>query len=212
VHGVRMIQEPKQRVAKQVPSVLKSCGGGLPPEAEPSPEKEKISAQEVQADLEEINTMISEGGPTCSTGSVSIPGTLDEEEQVTGLIQELQTNQAALKKLANWYGTFVFTGGDVPSGQCDLVAINSYLERPSAADRIPTRAVERYQRLVGEIMELGLGFAPGPRTLRCRKGIGDAFRRVSSQIQSLGSALKSALTSRAQSSLENQSVLGITNA
>jgi hypothetical protein len=148
-------------------------------------------------DWDEINKMISEGGPTCSTASGAIDGTLDEAEQLMGMIQELQTNRATLDGLLSWYSTFVFTGGDVPSGECDLVAVNSYLERPFAADRISTGKVERYRHLVREIMELGQGLAPGPRTLRCRKSIGDAFRRASSQIQSLGSALESALTTLA---------------
>jgi TPR repeat protein len=42
--------------------------------------------------------------------------------------------------------------------------------------------------------------------------IGDAFRRASSEMQTLGSTLESSLTSLAQSSPESQSVLGITNA
>ena len=42
--------------------------------------------------------------------------------------------------------------------------------------------------------------------------VGDAFRRASSEIQTLESALELALTSLAQSSPESQSVLGITNA
>jgi hypothetical protein len=42
--------------------------------------------------------------------------------------------------------------------------------------------------------------------------VGDEFRRASSEIQTLGSALELALTSLAHSSPENQSVLGITNA
>jgi hypothetical protein len=182
------------------------------PELQASPEPRNVAGEDVQGDLDEINTMIFEGSPTCSTGSMSIHGMLDQGAQLTGMIQELQTNQATLKGLMNWYGVFVFTGGDVPRGRCDLVAITSYLERPFAADRISTGKVERYQHLVGEIMELGQGFEAGPRTLRCRTSIGDAFRRTSSEIQTLGSALESALTSLAQSSPESQSVLGITNA
>ncbi len=200
------MHRPQQRFAKQFPSVLGSCGVGPPPEVQASPEAGKLPAQDVESDLDEINRMISEGGPTCSTGSVSIHGTRDEGEQLTGVIHELQTNQAVLKGLMNRWGLFVFTGGDVPRGQCDLVAITSYLERPFATDRISTGEVERYQHLVGEIMELGHGLAAGPKTLRCRKSIGDAFRRASSETQTLGSALESALTSLAQSSPDNQSV------
>ncbi len=115
-------------------------------------------------------------------------------EQLTGMMLELQANQAILKELLNWCGVFVFTGGDVPRGRCGLVAINSYLERPFAADRISTRELERYRHSVGAIMELGHGLAAGPRTLRCRKDIGDAFSRASSEIQTLETALGSAMT------------------
>jgi hypothetical protein len=75
-----MIREPQQRAAEQAPSVLGLCGVGPPPEAQPLPEAEMVSAEDIQADLDEINTMISEGGPTCSTGSGSVLGTLDEGE------------------------------------------------------------------------------------------------------------------------------------
>lgn len=59
-----MIREPQQRVARQFPSGLGPCGMGSPPEAEPPPEAGKVAAEDLQADLDEINTMISEGGPT----------------------------------------------------------------------------------------------------------------------------------------------------
>jgi hypothetical protein len=188
-----MIREPKQRIAKQAPSVLGSCGLRSPLEALPSPEAGKVSAEDLQAVLDEIDTMISEGGPTGSTGSVSIHGRLDEGEQLTGMIQELQSNHIALDRLRDWYGVFVFTGGDVPRGRCDLLAIASYLERPFAADRISTGEVERYRHLVEATMEPRQDVAAGPRTLRCRKDLGDAFDRASADIQTLETALEPVL-------------------
>ena len=46
-------------------------------------------------------------------------------QQLAGLSLELKTNQAVLDGLLNCYSVFAFTGGSVPSGQCELVAINS---------------------------------------------------------------------------------------
>lgn len=115
-------------------------------------------------------------------------------KQLTGLILELQTNQATLKELLDWYGVFAFTGGDVPRGRYSLVGITSYLERPCATNRISTGEVERYGHLVEAVTELGQGVAAGPRTLRCRHDMADAFGRVASEIRTLGSTLESALT------------------
>jgi hypothetical protein len=114
-------------------------------------------------------------------------------EQLTEMLLELQANQVTLRRLRDWYGVFAFTGGDVPSGRCDLPAIASYLERPFAADRIPLGEVERYRHLVEAAMEPRQDMAAGPRTLRCRKDIGDAFSRASSEIQTLETALESVL-------------------
>jgi hypothetical protein len=114
--------------------------------------------------------------------------------QLTGMILELQANQATLDELVNWYGVFVFTGGDVPKGRWCLVAIISYLERPFATDHVSTGEVERYRHLVEAIMELGQAVAAGPRTLRCRHDIAHTFSRASSEIRTLGSTLESALT------------------
>lgn len=151
-------------------------------------------------DSAQSSDAISEGGPTCSTGSASTHGTLDEGEQLTGMVRELQANQAAFKELLISYRTFVFTGGGVPTGRCDLATINSYLDRPFASDRISTEEVKRYQRLAGTIMKLGEGIPSGPKTLRCRTSIGDEFIRAFSEIQTLASELQSALTSLAKSS------------
>ena len=115
-------------------------------------------------------------------------------KELTAMILELQANQAALKGLLDWYGVFAFTGGDVPRGRYSLVGITSYLERPFATSRISTAEVERYGHLVEAVVELGQGPAAGPRTLRCRHDLADAFGRVASEIQTLGSTLESALT------------------
>lgn len=127
--------------------------------------------------------------------AMAIPAEMWEYRgQLTGMILELRANQATLDELVNWYGVFVFTGGDVPKGRWCLVAMISYLERPFATDRISTGEVERYKHLVEAIMKLGQGIAAGPRTLRCRHDIADTFSRASSAVQALGSTLQSALT------------------
>jgi hypothetical protein len=120
-------------------------------------------------------------------------------KQSAGMRLELQANQAVLDGLLNWYSVFAFTGGNVPSGRCELAAINSYLELPSATDCISTEEVKRYRYLIESIMIRREGIPTRPRTLRCRKQIADAFGREASEIQSLGSRLKSALTIEGQS-------------
>jgi hypothetical protein len=137
--------------------------------------------------------MISEGGPTCFTGTVSIHGTLHEPQQLTEMLRELRANHVALKGLRDWYGVFVFTGGDVPSGRCDLLAMASYLERPFAADRISTGEVERYRQLIDATMQPKQDVSARPRTLRCRTDLGDAFDRAFSEIQTLEAALEPVL-------------------
>jgi hypothetical protein len=113
---------------------------------------------------------------------------------LTAMIRELQTNEATLDELANSYGVFVFTGGDVPRGRCGLGATTSYLEHPFATDRIATADVDRYRQSVQTLMELGQDIARRPKTLRCRHDMGVVFGRVSSEIRALGTALESALT------------------
>lgn len=113
-------------------------------------------------------------------------------EQLTGMVLELQANQATLKRMLDWYGVFAFTGGEVPRGRYALLGITSYLEQPSAAKRISTGDVERYEHLVEAVVELGQGAAAGPRALRCRHDMADAFGRLASEIKILGSTLESA--------------------
>jgi hypothetical protein len=107
------------------------------------------------------------------------------QEQLTGMMLDLHANQAALKSLGDWYGVFVFTGGNVPSGRSNLVAISSYLKRPFAIDRISVEEVERYRHLVETILQPEVAVAPRPRTLRCRKDLGDGVDRALAEIQTL---------------------------
>lgn len=116
------------------------------------------------------------------------------QEQLTGMMLELQANHVALKQLQDWYGVFVFTGGDVPSGRCDLVAADAYMARPFATDRICRGEVKRYRQLVAAAMEPGADVAAGPRSLPCRTELGIAFDRAFSEIKTLEAALESALT------------------
>ena len=120
------------------------------------------------------------------------------QQQSAGMCLELQTNQAVLDGLLNWYSVFAFTGGIVPSVRCDLAATDSYLEHPFATDCVSTEDVKRYRYLIESIMVPGAGVQARPRTLRGRKQITDAFGLAAAEIQSLGSKLKSALMIQGQ--------------
>lgn len=117
-------------------------------------------------------------------------------EQLLAMILDLQSNRVILDELLNCYGAFLFTGGTVPRERWNLVAITSYLQHPFAADCISTAEAERYQHLAETIMDLGQAIAAGvrPRTLRCRYDIAAMFNRESSEIQTLGRTLESAVT------------------
>ena len=116
-----------------------------------------------------------------------------DREQLVAMIRELQTNRIILDGLLKCYGMFLFTGGVVPREPWGLDAVTSYLQCPFAADRISIREVERYRHLVEATMEPRLDVAAGPRTLRCRKDLGDVSDRASSEIQTLETALESIL-------------------
>jgi len=120
-------------------------------------------------------------------------------KQSAGMRLELQANQAVLDGLLNWYSVFAFTGGTVPSGRCELVAINSYLKLPFATGCISTEEVEHYRSLIESIMIPRKEISPRPRTLRCRKQMSDAFGQAASEIQSLGNRLELALMVQGQS-------------
>lgn len=116
------------------------------------------------------------------------------EQLVARMILELQANRITLSEMKDWYGLFVFTGGEIPTGRYDLGALTSYLQRPFADDHILTGEMERYRHSVEAIANLGQGTAASkPRTLRCRKGMGEAFNRASLEMLSLGNGLELAL-------------------
>ena len=122
-------------------------------------------------------------------------------QQLAGLSLELKTNQIVVDGMLNWFSVFAFTGGSVASGQCELAAVNSYLELPFATDCISTEEVERYRSLIESIMIHREGIPARPRTLRCRKQIADTFKQVASEIQNLGSRFELALMVRGRSVL-----------
>ncbi len=115
-------------------------------------------------------------------------------EQLTAMRLELLANQATCKRLRDWYGVFVFTGGDLPSGRCDLAAMAAYSKQPFAADRISGGEIVRYRRLVESALGPRPDISTGPKTLRSRMDIGDAFDRALAEIQSAATTLESALT------------------
>lgn len=117
------------------------------------------------------------------------------------MMEELQTNQAVLKGMLKWYGVFAFTGGAVPSGQCEVAAVKSYLERPFATDSISTGEVDSYRHLIESIMMPTAALPESPRTLRCRKQITATFEKTASQINILGRRFESALMMRSTSVL-----------
>jgi hypothetical protein len=63
-HGVRVIQKPEDRAVKHAWSNPKACGVGSSLELHVSPEPRNVAAESVQDDLDEVNTMISEGSPS----------------------------------------------------------------------------------------------------------------------------------------------------
>ncbi len=116
-----------------------------------------------------------------------------------GMRSELQTNQTVVDGLSNWYSVFAFTGGAVPSGHCELAAVNSYLDRPFATDCISTEDVARYRSLIESIMMPKAGIPARPRTLRGRKLLADAFGQAAAEIRTLGNRFESALSTGGQS-------------
>lgn len=114
-------------------------------------------------------------------------------EQLTEMRLELLANQATFQRLRDWYGVFVFTGGDLPSGRCDLAAMAAYSKQPFAADRISSGEIVRYRRLVESALGPRPDISTGPKTLRSRMDIGDAFDRASEEIQSVATSLELAL-------------------
>jgi hypothetical protein len=117
----------------------------------------------------------------------------NRREELAAMILELQINRAVLYGLANWFAVFVFTGGRVPAAVWNLVATTSYLRHPSAADSLSISELERYRRLVQTIGDLGQT-AAGPRTLKCRHGLGDRFGLAASELRLVTDALELSMT------------------
>lgn len=119
----------------------------------------------------------------------------DDREALSAMVLELRTNRGILDGLSKYYAKFRFTGGDVSAERWGLAAIASYLNHPFAVDRISTAEAERYRQLAEAIMELEKSVAvPGPKSLRSRNGIADAFDRASTEIHVLARKLESAMT------------------
>lgn len=111
-------------------------------------------------------------------------------EQLAEMVLELQANQVALLRLRDWYGVFIFTGGPVPNAPQELLAIDAYLERPFASDRIIAQNVARYRQLVELAMHPAQDITAGPRTGDCRSDIGRVFDQELSEIQALAGGLE----------------------
>ena len=123
------------------------------------------------------------------------PKSRTHRAELSAMILELQTNRGVLNELSKYYATFRFTGGNVSAERWGLAAINRYLNRPFAADRIVTAEAARYRELAEVILELGQSVArSGPKTLPCRFGIADTFGRLSVELRALGSRLESVMT------------------
>lgn len=125
------------------------------------------------------------------SGSAGAPA---DRQRLTALRSELRINRAALKQVRDWYGVFAFTGGTLPCGPFQLKSTADYLQRPFAAQRVSTGNVARYRELVAAISPPAEHAQAGPRTVRCRRDLADAFARTSSQLETLGDQLESSLT------------------
>ena len=114
--------------------------------------------------------------------------------ELAAMVRELQINRTVLYGLTNWFSMFVFTGGRVPTAQWDLVVTNAYLRHPAAADGLSVSELERYRRLVQTIVDLGHTATEGPRTLKCRRNLGDRFGLAASELRVLADALELSIT------------------
>lgn len=67
---MKVIHEPEQRTVKHTRNAPRPC---VEPSLmlQASPESTSAAAEVIQGDLDEINTMISEGGPTLCTASLT---------------------------------------------------------------------------------------------------------------------------------------------
>lgn len=130
-----------------------------------------------------------------SIGQATAVEPRQDREQLAAMIRELQINRALLEGLLHRYRVFRFTGGSIPSGPWNLVALASYLKCPFACDRISLAAIERYRRLAETITSSGQPIKGDgrPRSLRSRRDIAARFDRDYAEILALGSTLESAM-------------------
>jgi hypothetical protein len=120
-----------------------------------------------------------------------VPSAMQERREALLAIRwEMQSNRSLLKGLRGPYGVFLFTGGAIPRMPCELAAITSYLDQPFAVERVLAVQMERYRNLAEMLIQQGQTPSPRPRTLPCRRGLTDAFNRVSSEMEVLESTLE----------------------
>ena len=110
-------------------------------------------------------------------------------EILAAVVLELQSNRAVLFGLTNWFSVFVFTGGRVPTASWSLAATNSYLQRPPMADDATILDMQRYRSLVQAISGIEDAGA-GPRTLKCRRSVGNRFAAAASELRLVADALE----------------------
>ncbi len=108
------------------------------------------------------------------------------------ILLELQSNRTVLFGLTNWFSVFVFTGGRVPAASWSLAATNSYLQHPTEADGGPIVDLQRYRGLVQAISDIGHTDA-GPRTMKCRRSLGNRFDAAASELRHVADALESSM-------------------
>jgi hypothetical protein len=118
----------------------------------------------------------------------------NHREELAAMALELQSNRAVLDEMTNGYSVFVFTGGCVPTAHWNLVAMTSYLEHLSTTDGLLKPGIERYRDLAQAIGNLGQTGA-GPRTLRCRRDMGNRFDQAAAEIRLVTDSLASTMTS-----------------
>ncbi len=114
-------------------------------------------------------------------------------DALAAILVELRTNRTVLFDLTNWFSMFVFTGGQVPTAPWSLAATTLYLQQPSAADGGGTLEVQRDRSLVQTIVDIGRT-GTGPRTLKCRRSMGDRFAAAALELRSLADALELSMT------------------
>ena len=114
-------------------------------------------------------------------------------DALAAIVVELRTNRTVLFDLTNWFSLFVFTGGKVPAAPWSLAATTSYLQQPTAADGGAALKMQRYRGLVQTIVDIGQT-GTAPRTLKCRRSMGDRFASAAAELRLLADALEMSMT------------------